>query len=143
LFQDSETCEHCNQLIIRIQPDEGILLKFGMKQPGSGFHVKPVNMDFHYSELSDLHLPTAYERLLLDAMNGDSTLFARADAVEAAWDFVAPIQLAWASDSEQTIHGYPCGTWGPEHADNLMGEATNGWRYPCKNLADDGEYCEL
>ncbi len=143
LFQDSSSCEHCNRLIIRIQPDEGILLKIGMKQPGSGFNVKPVNLDFHYSELSDKHLPSAYERLLLDAMNGDSTLFARADAVEAAWQFVAPIQESWASDTAGTIHGYPCGTWGPEQADQLMSSEGNSWRYPCKNLADDGDYCEL
>jgi glucose-6-phosphate 1-dehydrogenase len=143
LFQDSTLCENCNRLIIRIQPDEGILLKIGMKQPGSGFNVKPVNLDFHYSELSDQHLPSAYERLLLDAMNGDSTLFARADAVEAAWNFVKPIQEAWAKDVTQTIHGYPCGTWGPEQADQLMGNQGLSWRYPCKNLADDGQYCEL
>jgi glucose-6-phosphate 1-dehydrogenase len=143
LFKDNEFCTGCNQLIIRIQPDEGILLKFGMKQPGSGFHVKNVNMDFHYSDLSDIHLPSAYERLLYDAMIGDSTLYARADAVEAAWKFVAPIQKVWASDLNQKIHGYPAGTWGPEHADDLIEDYLGGWRYPCKNLADDGNYCEL
>ena len=143
LFKERENCQSCNQLIIRIQPDEGILLKFGMKQPGSGFHVKPVSMDFHYTDLSNEHLPSAYERLLLDAMNGDSTLFARADAVEAAWKFVAPIQEVWAEEKTQKIHGYPCGTWGPEQADELMSEHSQGWRYPCKNLSDDGEYCEL
>lgn len=143
LFKERENCQLCNQLIIRIQPDEGILLKFGMKQPGTGFHVKPVSMDFHYTDLSNEHLPSAYERLLLDAMNGDSTLFARADAVEAAWKFVAPIQEVWAEEKAQKIHGYPCGTWGPEQADDLMSEHNQGWRYPCKNLSDDGEYCEL
>jgi glucose-6-phosphate 1-dehydrogenase len=143
LFKDHLSCMGCNQLIIRIQPDEGILFKFGMKQPGAGFNVKNVNMDFHYSELSDLHLPSAYERLLYDAMLGDSTLYARADAVEAAWKFVAPIQKVWASDLSQKIHGYPAGTWGPEHADALIDDHEGGWRYPCKNLADDGNYCEL
>lgn len=143
LFNTNESCQNCNQLIVRIQPDEGIMLKFGMKQPGSGFKVKPVNMDFHYSDLSNQHLPSAYERLLLDAMNGDSTLFARADAVEAAWKFVAPIQEVWASEASGPMHGYPCGTWGPEQADDLMAEHQKGWRYPCKNLADDGQYCEL
>ncbi len=143
LFQNEDICKSCNQLIIRIQPDEGILLKFGLKQPGTGFNVKAVNMDFHYSELSDIHLPSAYERLIYDAMIGDSTLYARADAVEAAWKFVAPIQKVWNSEPNHKIYGYPAGTWGPENADTLFEESGAGWRYPCKNLADDGEYCEL
>jgi glucose-6-phosphate 1-dehydrogenase len=142
LFQQEEISRSCNQLIIRIQPDEGILLKFGLKQPGAGFNVKIVNMDFHYSNLSDVHLPSAYERLIYDAMTGDSTLYARADAVEAAWKFVAPVQKVWAGNPNQKIHGYPAGTWGPEDADHLI-EHGAGWRYPCKNLAEDGEYCEL
>jgi len=141
LFQNDELGIHGNQLIIRIQPDEGILLKFGMKLPGAGFNVKTVNMDFHYSELSDVHLPSAYERLIYDVMTGDSTLYARADVVEAAWKFVAPIQKVWAGDTSQKIYGYPAGTWGPENADDLVEDGQ--WRYPCKNLADDGEYCEL
>ena len=143
LFQKDEVCKNCNQLIIRIQPDEGVLLKFGMKQPGAGFNVKTVNMDFHYSDLSDVHLPSAYERLIYDAMIGDSTLYARSDAVEAAWKFVAPIQKVWESDPNQKIFGYPAGTWGPENSDDLIEKGGTGWRYPCKNLADDGEYCEL
>jgi glucose-6-phosphate 1-dehydrogenase len=144
LFQNQDSCKNCNQLVIRIQPDEGILLKFGMKQPGAGFNVKTVNMDFHYSDLSDVVLPSAYERLIYDAMMGDTTLYARADAVEAAWKFVAPVQKVWAEDPEQKIYGYPAGTWGPEHAEDLFSEGlSTGWRYPCKNLADDGEYCEL
>lgn len=143
LFQNDDTFQSGNQLIIRIQPDEGILLKFGLKQPGTGFNVQGVNMDFHYSELSDVHLPSAYERLIYDAMIGDSTLYARADAVEAAWRFVAPIQKAWSNNPNQKIYGYPAGTWGTENADTLFEEGGGGWRYPCKNLADDGEYCEL
>lgn len=142
LFRHEGFCPGCNQLIIRIQPDEGILLKFGLKQPGAGFRVKTVPMDFHYRDLADIRLPSAYERLICDAMAGDPTLFARADAVEAAWRFVAPVQQFWAAHPGRKIHGYPAGTWGPEHADILMDHG-NGWRYPCKNLADDGEYCEL
>jgi glucose-6-phosphate 1-dehydrogenase len=77
-------------------------------------------------------------------MMGDTTLYARADAVEAAWNFVAPVQKVWAEDPEQKIYGYPAGTWGPEHAEDLFNDGiSRGWRYPCKNLADDGEYCEL
>lgn len=131
-----------NQLIIRIQPDEGILLKFGMKQPGSGFNVKPVNMDFHYSELGDVKLPSAYERLLLDGMLGDATLYSRGDAVEMAWRFVQPILDAWENDPTIPVYGYPAGTWGPNVSDQLI-EGALTWRYPCKNLTDDGLYCEL
>jgi len=130
-----------NQLIIRIQPDEGILLKFGMKTPGAGFDVQSVNMDFHYSDLTNTKVPSAYERLLLDCMQGDATLYARGDAVEQAWEFVQPIINAWETNPEIPIYGYPAGTWGPEHADNLIKGAN--WRFPCKNLADDGLYCEL
>jgi len=130
-----------NQLIIRIQPDEGILLKFGMKTPGAGFDVQTVNMDFHYSDLTNTKVPSAYERLLLDCMQGDATLYARGDAVEQAWEFVQPIINAWETNPEIPIYGYPAGTWGPEHADNLIKGAN--WRFPCKNLADDGLYCEL
>ena len=131
-----------NQLIIRIQPNEGILVKFGMKVPGMGFDVEQVNMDFHYSELSDAYLPSAYERLLLDAMLGDATLYARGDAVEAAWKFITPILKAWETDDSIPVYGYPAGTWGPENADSMIdGKLT--WRYPCRNLTNDGNYCEL
>jgi glucose-6-phosphate 1-dehydrogenase len=143
LFKDNDTCNSCNQLIIRIQPDEGILLKFGMKEPGAGFNVRSVDMDFHYSDLTDIHLPTAYERLLFDAMAGDSTLFSRADAVEAAWKFVSPVQRVWSSDSEQKVHGYRAGTWGPEIAHNLIEGSKTGWRFPCENLTEKGTDCEL
>ncbi|MDX8341044.1 glucose-6-phosphate dehydrogenase [Draconibacterium sp. IB214405] len=130
-----------NQLIIRIQPDEGILLKFGMKTPGTGFKVQTVNMDFHYSDLADKKVPAAYERLLLDCMQGDATLYARGDAVEAAWKFVQPIINAWDTNPEIPIYGYPAGSWGPEDSDKLIGNGK--WRYPCKNLSNDGLYCEL
>jgi glucose-6-phosphate 1-dehydrogenase len=132
-----------NQLIIRIQPDEGILLKFDMKEPGAGFNVKNVNMDFHYSDLAYLRVPSAYERLLYDVMLGDSTLFSRDDEVETAWKFLEPIQKAWAKNPEIKVFGYPAGTWGPEHANDLIEGEGLTWRYPCKNLADDELYCEL
>ena len=130
-----------NQLIIRIQPDEGLLLKIGMKTPGAGFQVQTVNLDFHYSDLADVYLPTAYERLLLDCMHGDATLYTRGDAVVEAWKFIQPILNAWQIIPDIPVYGYPAGTWGPETADNLITGAS--WRYPCKNLADDGLYCEL
>lgn len=132
-----------NQLILRIQPDEGILLKFDMKVPGAGFQVQTVNMDFHYKDLKENNLPSAYERLLLDCMQGDTTLYARGDAVEAAWDFVQPIIDYWNRNPNFPLHGYPAGTWGPEEAEALFDNPEFQWRYPCKNLVNDGEYCEL
>lgn len=132
-----------NQLIIRIQPDEGILLKFDMKEPGSGFKVKNVNMDFHYKDLADIHVPSAYERLLYDVMLGDSTLFSRDDEVETAWKFIEPIQKAWKNNPSIKVYGYPAGTWGPEPSNSLIEGDNLTWRYPCKNMADEELYCEL
>jgi glucose-6-phosphate 1-dehydrogenase len=132
-----------NQLIIRIQPDEGILLKFGMKVPGTGFDIKNVGMDFHYSDLSEKNIPEAYQRLLLDALLGDGTLFARADGVEAAWEFIDPILSAWQDDPSIKLYGYPAGTWGPIESRQLFDDPSEDWRYPCKNLTSDDTYCEL
>lgn len=132
-----------NQLIIRIQPDEGILLKFDMKEPGAGFNVKNVNMDFHYKDLADLRVPSAYERLLHDVMIGDSTLFSRDDEVETAWKFIEPIQKAWKNNPAIKVYGYPAGTWGPEPSNSLIEGEGLTWRYPCKNMADEELYCEL
>ncbi|MCX6168984.1 MAG: glucose-6-phosphate dehydrogenase [Ignavibacteriales bacterium] len=143
LFSKGGSTDPCNQLVLRIQPDEGILLKFGMKIPGAGFDVQNVNMDFHYSDLSATRIPSAYERLLYDSMRGDSTLFARSEEVMAAWKFLMPIIDAWKNDKTIPLHGYPSGTWGPENADDLIEGENMMWRYPCKNLSDDGVYCEL
>ena len=131
-----------NHLVIRIQPDEGILLKFGLKEPGAGFRVKPVNMDFHYSKLADTRVPDSYERLLLDCVRGDATLYALGDAVERCWSFIDPVS-AWRESGEAPVYSYPAGTWGPREAQSLMEGDGHFWRYPCQNLADDGEYCEL
>ena len=138
LFRRDDGILTSNQLIIRIQPDEGILLKFDMKEPGSGFNVKNVNMDFRYSQLADIRVPPAYERLLHDVMTGDSTLFSRDDEVETAWKFLEPVQSAWANDPEIKIYGYPAGTWGPEISNDLIEGCGLTWRYPCKNLTEDG-----
>lgn len=142
LFSDKAYCNSCNQLVIRIQPDEGILMKFGMKIPGTGFEVQNVNMDFHYSDLSEQRIPSAYERLIFDSIKGDATLFARTEELIAAWKFLAPVLEAWKTH-DVPLHGYPAGTWGPEQADSLIPEPDMTWRYPCKNLSDDGIYCEL
>lgn len=138
-----DIAESYNMLVIRIQPDEGILIKFAMKVPGTEFKVQNVNMDFHYSDLLNIKLPSGYEKLLLDCMLGDSTLFIRADAVEACWRFIQPILDAWKKYPEIKVYGYPAGTWGPECADDLIAGKDFIWRYPCKNLANDGTYCEL
>ncbi|MGL5430079.1 MAG: glucose-6-phosphate dehydrogenase, partial [Vibrio sp.] len=129
-----------NKLIIRIQPDEGILMSFGLKEPGAGFKAKEVSMNFHYASLEQIKMLTAYERLLLDALNGDATLFARTDVVEACWKFVQPI-LDFKQDP-QSLYGYACGTWGPQQADTLLQADQRAWRFPCKNLTDT-DYCEL
>lgn len=142
LFSPEHGINGTNKLVIRIQPDEGILIKFGMKTPGAGFDVQTVNMDFHYSDLSDQRLPSAYERLLYDAIQGDSTLFARTEEVIEAWKFLTPVLEGW-KDKTIPLHGYPAGTWGPEKADKLIEGNEFAWRYPCKNLSDDGIYCEL
>lgn len=141
-FKDNKE-QLSNQLIIRIQPDEGILLKFGMKTPGAGFKTQHVNMDFHYSKLGNINISSAYERLLLDCMSGDSTLYARGDAVEACWGFVDPILKTWEQNPDSKLYGYPAGTWGPIESQKLFDNPGLDWRYPCKNLSDDGNYCEL
>ncbi|MDQ3194088.1 MAG: glucose-6-phosphate dehydrogenase, partial [Bacteroidota bacterium] len=140
---ERDIAESYNKLVIRIQPDEGILIKFAMKVPGTEFKVQNVNMDFHYNDLLNIKLPSAYEKLLLDCMLGDSTLFIRADAVEACWRFIQPILDAWKTNPDIKVYGYPSGTWGPEYADDLIAGKGFTWRYPCKNLVNDGTYCEL
>lgn len=143
LFSRFSNNNTANKFILRIQPDEGIAIKFDMKEPGTGYKVHNVSMDFHYSDISEVEMPEAYERLLYDCMLGDSTLFLRADAVEEAWKFIEPIQKAWANNPDIKIFGYPAGTWGPDVADSLIEDNDVTWRYPCKNLSDDGVYCEL
>ena len=107
-----------NKLIIRIQPDEGISMRFGLKKPGAGFEAKEVSMDFSYADLASTNLLTAYERLLLDAMKGDATLFARTDAVHACWLFVQPILDYKAAHGR--VYEYESGSWGPTEADKLI-----------------------
>ena len=117
-----------NKLIIRIQPDEAISMRFGLKKPGAGFEAKEVSMDFRYADLAGAQVLTAYERLLLDAMKGDATLFARTDAVHAAWKFVQPI-LDYKANGGR-IHEYEAGTWGPVAADKFIAKQGKVWRKP-------------
>jgi len=129
-----------NKLIIRIQPDEGIVMSFGMKKPGAGFSSQEVSMDFKYDELQHTSVVNAYERLLLDAIQGDATLFARSDAVRACWKFVQPI--IDYKEKNPHLYGYASGTWGPIEATQLIQRDNRTWRMPCKNLTNT-EYCEL
>ena len=141
IFHDSGMKSKDNKLIIRIQPDEGVLIKFGVKVPGQGFKVERANLDFYYSSLVENHVMEAYERLLLDAMQGDATLYARADEVEAAWEFVDPILEYW-KNSDEKVYGYSAGVWGPKNADELI-EGLGRWRNPGPNLTDDAGFCEI
>ena len=109
-----------NVLSMRIQPDEGISLRFGAKTPGPSMTIGPVNMDFSYAEAFGRSSANGYERLLLDAMFGDATLFAHRDGVEATWSLMTPILEAWAKDPIRDLPNYAAGTWGPATADAML-----------------------
>ena len=117
-----------NVLVLRIQPEEGISLKIGAKVPGTGFEVTSVNMDLLYGTAFLEEAPDAYQRLLLDLMLGDPTLFIRADEAEGAWSILQPVMHAWSESGE--ISTYPAGSWGPEEADDLLERDGREWRRP-------------
>jgi glucose-6-phosphate 1-dehydrogenase len=128
LFRDSATDPEPNLLAMRIQPDEGIMLRFGAKVPGLGIDVRNVTMDFTYGSAFQTDSPDAYETLILDALLGDASLFTRADEVEEAWSIVDPIIDAWAAMPPPDFPNYEAGTWGPETADDLIGREGRRWR---------------
>ena len=129
LFNKETTALDQNVLVIRIQPDEGISLRIQAKMPGTTLRIQPVKMDFHYGTSFGKPSPEAYERLLLDAMSGDATLFARHDEVEEAWSFIDLIENAWTADKNAPqLYFYPAGSWGPEEADELMARDGRAWR---------------
>jgi glucose-6-phosphate 1-dehydrogenase len=117
-----------NVLSIRIQPDEGFALGINSKIPGPRVRIYPVQMDFHYGSTFGGTSPEAYERLLLDVMAGDPTLFMRRDAVEAAWRWVMPILERWEQQSTGALAKYPAGDWGPPEADRLIESTGRQWR---------------
>jgi glucose-6-phosphate 1-dehydrogenase len=117
-----------NTLALNIQPDEGISLKFGSKVPGSGEKIRPVIMDFKYGTSFEVPAPDAYERLILDCMHGDSTLFTRSDEVETAWSLLKPVFKSWESGSGSFIELYRAGTWGPKQADDFIRADGRQWR---------------
>jgi glucose-6-phosphate 1-dehydrogenase len=119
-----------NRLVFRIQPNESIGLHISAKQPGMQYQVRPVEMDFDYGDtFADVPLPEAYERLLLDVIRGDSTLFTRSDELEAAWRFVDPLQKAWGEPNHRP-ELYAAGTWGPAAADELLTRSGRHWYNP-------------
>ena len=129
LFNKEAVTLDQNVLVIRIQPDEGISLRMQAKMPGTSFRIQPVKMDFHYGTSFGKASPEAYERLLLDAMSGDATLFARRDEVEEAWAFIDIIENAWAAKKDApNLFFYPAGSWGPEEADDLLARDGRAWR---------------
>jgi glucose-6-phosphate 1-dehydrogenase len=117
-----------NGIAIRIQPDEGISLRFITKTPGSSLSMQPVSMDFKYETSFRGELVEAYTRLLLDAVLGDQTLYARGDSVDTAWTFVTPILEGWKSNPLARVFPYPAGTWGPPEADQLLQADGRLWR---------------
>ncbi len=139
----SAAAADASKLIIRIQPDEAIQLRCNVKLPGAGFDVQQVGMHFRYADLADTYLPDAYERLLLDGITGDATLYARADAIESCWEFVTPILKAWDEHPGIPLHGYPAGSWGPAAASSLFRRPGYGWRTPMPSLSDSGGNVEL
>ncbi len=118
-----------NLLVLRIQPEEGISLRFLSKSPGSGMRVRPVSMDFNYGSSFGERSPTAYETLLLDAMAGDPTLYTRQDMVDASWQIVQPILDAWAN-TKFDFPNYPAGSWGPKASDDMLARQGHVWRIP-------------
>ncbi len=118
-----------NLLIVRIQPEEGISLKFRSKRPGSGMNLRPVSMDFNYGSSFGERSPSAYETLLLDAIIGDATLYTRQDMVEASWTVVEPIQNVWR-ERKADFPNYPAGTWGPAASDVMLARRGHVWRKP-------------
>jgi glucose-6-phosphate 1-dehydrogenase len=116
-----------NRLVLHIQPDEGILVRFGAKIPGPTMKIGPVDMDFDYEDYFGDTPSTGYERLLHDCMVGDATLFQRADQVEAGWTVVEPIQKAWSTEPAPDFPNYQAGTWGPKEVDELLVRDDRAW----------------
>ena len=139
----SGNCPRANKLILRLQPNEGIVLKIGMKVPGAGFEVRQVTMDFSYAQLGGVPSGDAYARLIDDCIQGDPTLFTRSDAVEASWKFFDPVLRYWKDNPDAPLYGYPAGTWGPLESEAMMHEHGADWTNPCKNLTNTDQYCEL
>jgi glucose-6-phosphate 1-dehydrogenase len=119
-----------NSITIRLQPNEGITMHINGKIPGTSMQIRPVRMHFSYDAEFGAYTPEAYERLLLDAMSGDATLFLRRDEVEAAWSLVDSIRAGWSRVPLSEREFYPAGSWGPALSDELLGRSGHAWREP-------------
>jgi glucose-6-phosphate 1-dehydrogenase len=117
-----------NALVIRVQPDEGVTVRFGSKVPGTSMEVRDVSMDFQYGEAFTESSPEAYERLILDVLLGDAPLFPRMEEVELGWEILDPIEDFWAENGKPAQ--YPAGTWGPADADEMLKRDGRSWRRP-------------
>jgi glucose-6-phosphate 1-dehydrogenase len=122
-----------NILSLCLQPDEGIHLRFDAKEPGAGMRTHSVDMEFHYADDFQGTLPEAYERLLLDAMQGDASLFARADEIELAWGIVDPILAGWEQPTAPPLAFYEPGSWGPVEADQFQAREGRAWNLGCEH----------
>jgi len=127
LFTEADSPLQPNVLVIRIQPNEGITLRFGVKLPGQAMRIRWVNMDFRYGSSFGVKPPEAYERLLLDCMLGDSTLYSRRDMVERCWEIVMPMINAWKEPATD-FPNYEAGSWGPQAAFKLIEDDGRRWR---------------
>jgi len=133
-----------NRLLLAIQPEEGIFLRFEVKQPGPSLRLAPVMMQFYYREAFKTRPPEAYETLLLDIMEGDATLFLRADQVEAAWSVIRPVLEMWNSVQPGNFPNYQAGTWGPEEAEILIAQDGRSWITPTSlHCRDDLAICRI
>ncbi|MDX1438123.1 MAG: glucose-6-phosphate dehydrogenase [Anaerolineales bacterium] len=131
LFEDSDDMSS-NTLSLCIQPDEGMHLQFETKIPGAGMRTEPVLMDFHYGDrFGKQALPDAYERLILDALKGDASLFSRSDEIVRAWELIDPLIQRWEGGEEAPVNFYEPGSWGPTEADELIAEHGHAWRLEC------------
>src|SRR5262249_54088754 len=129
-FRRSPTGVEADLLAIRIQPDEGISLTVLAKEPGPDLKLAPVTLDFRYREVFGGEPPEAYERLILDAIHGDATLYARGDWVEQAWEVLTPLLDAWGRDASVPLATYEAGSWGPREADEFIAREGATWRTP-------------
>jgi glucose-6-phosphate 1-dehydrogenase len=130
---DDEKAFIPNILSLCIQPDEGIHLRFEAKLPGSEQAMHPVDMDFHYRTSFGGSLPDAYERLLLDALAGDATLFNRSDSIDASWQLIDPVIQGWQAGQAPALAAYPPGSWGPPQAEELVAKDGRSWRLGCND----------
>ena len=129
LFSEGEKYDvAANTMVIRIQPDEGVTLVMNYKIPGLETRTQPVKMHFRYATTFGSNTPEAYERLILDAMIGDSTLFIRGDETEASWKLITPILEDWATRGTEGLEEYTSGSWGPKESDELLQGLGHQWR---------------